>query len=76
MLPGCVSVEERRVASGMFEIATPANRLINSEGRARVILGLRADELCPGGYDRRRESRVVDDTGIEIMMWRIECHQM
>jgi len=67
----CVSVDEVQVTPGMFELATPASRFINSEQRARVILNLRAGELCPNGYDRLRESRIMDAQGIETMTWRV-----
>ena len=70
-----VSVDEVQVMPGAFEVATPASRFINSEQRARVILKLRAGELCPNGYDRLRESRIMDTRGIEIMMWRIGCRE-
>jgi len=69
----CVSMDEVQVMPGAFELATPASGFINSEQRARVIFGLRAGELCPNGYDRLRESRIVDGQGIETMMWRIVC---
>lgn len=72
-LHACVSVDEVQVMRGVFDIATPASRFINSEGRARVILSARAGELCPNGYDRLRDSRIVDAQGIETMIWRIAC---
>jgi hypothetical protein len=74
-LQACVSVDAVQVATGMYDIATPANHFINSEGRARVILNLRAGELCPNGYDRLRESRNVDGQGTEIMVWVIACRR-
>jgi hypothetical protein len=73
-LQGCVSVEERQVSDGVFEIATPANRFVNSEDRARVILGLRARELCPQGFSRFSESRILDAKSLETMIWRIACN--
>src|SRR5437588_448063 len=69
----CVSVDEVQVMPGAFELATPASGFINSEQRARVILKLRAGELCPNGYDRLRESGIVDGQGIETMMWRMSA---
>ena len=71
----CVNVDEIQVMAGVFELATPASGFINSEQRARVILNLRAGELCPNGYDRLRESRIVDAQGIETVMWRIACRK-
>jgi len=71
----CVSVDEVQVMPGAFELATPASGFINSEQRARVILKLRAGELCPNGYDRLRESRILDAQGIETMAWRIACRK-
>jgi len=70
---GCVSVDERQIQSGVYVIATLASELINSEQRARVILNLRAQELCPSGFTRFREDRVVDPKGIETMAWQIAC---
>ena len=52
----CVNVDEIQVRPGMFELATPASGFINCKQRARVILNLRAGELCPNGYDRLREA--------------------
>ncbi len=73
-LQACVSIDETRLTPGVFDLATPANRFINSENRARVILALRARELCPNGYSRSSESRIVDAKGIETMIWRIRCN--
>ncbi len=72
-LQACVSVEERQVTPGVFDVATPANHFINSEGRAKVILDLRARDLCSNGYSRLRESRIVVAKGLETMAWRIAC---
>ena len=73
LLQACVSVDEAQIRPGGFDIATPASELINSEGRARVILDLRARELCPQGFNRFSESRIVDRKALEIMRWRITC---
>jgi hypothetical protein len=73
LLQACVSVDEAQIRPGVFDIATPASELINSEGRARVILDLRARELCPQGFNRFSESRIVDRKALEIMRWRITC---
>ena len=48
-LVGCVGVDEMPIAPGVFDIATPASGLIDTEGRARVILDARARELCQTG---------------------------
>ena len=72
-LLGCVAVDQHEVQPGIFDIATPANRLINSEERAQYVLRLRSGELCPRGFDRLRESRIVDASATEIMSWRIAC---
>jgi len=73
ILQACVSVDEAQLRSGVFDIATPATGFINSEDRARVILGLRARELCPAGFDRLSESRIVDRNASEFVVWRIAC---
>lgn len=70
---GCVSVDEQQVQPGVYVIATPASEFINSEDRARVILDLRAQELCPKGFMRFREDRVSGVNGIEIMAWQVSC---
>lgn len=70
---GCVSVDERQIRSGVYVIATPASEFVNSEERARVILNLRAQELCPKGFMRFREDRVSNSKGIEIMAWQVAC---
>ena len=70
---GCVSVDERQLRPGVYLIATPASEFINSQDRARVILNLRAQELCPKGFMRFREDRIVDRKGIEIMAWQVAC---
>jgi hypothetical protein len=72
-LSGCVSVDERQIRSGVYLIATPASEFINSEARARIILDLRAQELCPKGFTRFREDRDIDAKGIEIMAWQVAC---
>lgn len=72
-LSGCVSVDERQVRPGVFVISTPASEFINSEDRARIILNLRAQELCPKGFMRSREDRVIDAKGIETMAWQVAC---
>lgn len=72
-LAGCISVDERQIRPGVFDLSTPANELMNSEERARIILGLRARELCPEKFDRLSESRIVDATGLQTMIWRIAC---
>ena len=71
----CVSVDEVQVMPGVFELAMPASGFTNSEERARVILKLRAGDLCPNGYDLLRESRIVDGQEIETMTWRIACRK-
>jgi hypothetical protein len=73
LLQACVSVDEAQIRPGVFDIATPASELINSEGRARVILGFGARELCPNRFNRFSESRIVDRKALEIMRWRITC---
>jgi hypothetical protein len=70
---GCVSVEQRQIRPGVYVISTPASEFINSEGRARVILNLRAQELCSKGFMRFREDRVIDTKGIEIVAWQVSC---
>lgn len=70
---GCLSVDARRIRPGVYVIATPASEFVNSEGRARVILNLRAQELCPKGYMRFREDRVSDAKGVEILAWQVSC---
>lgn len=72
-LSGCVSVDERQVRPGVYVISTLANEFINSEGRARVILNLRAQELCPNGFMRSREDRIIDTKGLEFMAWQVAC---
>lgn len=72
-LSGCVSVDELQIQSGVYVIATPASEFINSEDRARVILNLRAQELCPKGFMRFREDRVIGPKGIETMAWQVAC---
>jgi hypothetical protein len=72
-LQACVSVDEAQLRPGEFDIATPATGLINSEDRARVILDLRARELCPEGFNRFSESRIVDRRALETVIWRIAC---
>jgi hypothetical protein len=72
-LQACVSVDEAQLQPGVFDIATPASGLINSEDRARVILDLRARELCPEGFNRFSEIRSVDRRALETVMWRIAC---
>lgn len=69
----CASVEERQIRPGAYVISTLASEFINSEDRARVILNLRAQELCPKGFMRSREDRVIDTKGIEIMAWEVSC---
>jgi hypothetical protein len=73
VLQACVSVDEAQLRPGIFDIATPATGFINSEDRARVILDLRARELCPQGFGRFSESRIVDRRAIEFVVWRIAC---
>ena len=73
LLQACVSVDEAQIRPGVFDIATPASELINSEGRARLILDLRARELCPQGFNRFSESRMVDRKALETVTWRIAC---
>lgn len=70
---GCVNVDERQIRPGVYVISTPASEFINSEDRARVILNLRAQELCPGGFMRFREDRIIDTKGIEFMAWQVTC---
>ena len=71
-LVGCVALDEMQVGPGIFDIATPANGVINTEGRARVILRERAAELCPTGYERRSES-LISDRGRETIIWHVAC---
>ena len=73
VLQACVSVDETQLRPGIFDIATPATGFINSEDRARVILDLRARELCPQGFGRFSESRIVDRRAMESVVWRIAC---
>lgn len=73
LLQACVSVDEAQIRPGVFDIATPASEFINSEDRARVILDLRARELCPQGFTRFSESRIVDRRALEFIAWRIVC---
>ena len=73
LLQACVSVDEVQIRPGVFNVATPASEFINSEERARVVLDLRARELCPEGFRRFSESRVVDRKALETLMWRIAC---
>ena len=73
LLQACVSVDEAQLQPGVFDIATPATGLINSEDRARVILDLRARELCPEGFNKFSESRIVDRRALETVIWRITC---
>jgi hypothetical protein len=73
LLQACVSVDEAQLRPGVFDIATPATGFVNSGDRARVILGLRAHELCPHGFERFSESRTVDRNGFESVVWRITC---
>lgn len=70
---GCLSLDERQIAPELFDISTPASELINSGERARVILDLRAHELCPKGYMRISEDHTMDRTGVETMRWRVAC---
>ena len=72
-LSGCVSVEERQIQPGVYVVSTLASEFINSEDRARLILNLRAQELCPKGFTRSREDRVIDTKGIETMAWQVAC---
>jgi hypothetical protein len=72
-LAGCVSVDERQIRPGVFDLSTPANELMNSDERARIILGLRARELCLEKFARLSESRIVDAKGLQTMIWRIAC---
>lgn len=70
---GCVSVDERQIRPGVFVISTLASEFINTEDRARVILNLRALELCPKGFMRFSEGRTVDASDIEIVTWQVAC---
>lgn len=72
-LSSCVSVDERQIWPGVYAIATPASEFINSGERAHVILDLRAQELCPKGFVRLREDRVINPKGIEIIAWTVSC---
>ena len=72
-MSGCVAVDERMTGQQMFAISTPASGFINTEMRAHVILNLRAGEICPKGFTRFAEDRVVRPGGIEFMIWRINC---
>ncbi len=73
VLTSCISIDERSIRPGVFDLSTPANGFINSEQRARIILGMRARELCPHGFDRLSESRIVDARALETMIWRVAC---
>ncbi len=46
-LQACVSIDETRLTPGVFDLATPANRFINSENRARVILDSEGTRVVP-----------------------------
>ena len=70
---GCVAIEERQTAPGTFEIAAPASEFVNSEERARYLIRLRAQELCKFGFDRSRESRIVDRKAMETIIWDVMC---
>ena len=72
---GCLSVDARQIRPGVYLIGTTASEFINTEERARMILNLRAQELCPGGFTRFREDRVSDTKGIEVMAWQIACRR-
>lgn len=72
---GCLSVDARQIRPGVYLIGTPASEFINTEERAHVILDLRAQELCPGGFTRFREDQVSDAKGIEVMAWQIACRR-
>ena len=75
MLPlaGWVAVDETQISPGVFDIVTSANGGINSEGRARVILDQRAQDLCPNGYERHNERLIQDQQDRKTMTWRIVC---
>ena len=70
---GCVAIDERRTGPGTFEIAAPASEFVNSEERARYLIRLRAQELCRHGFDRLRESRIVDRKAMETIIWDVMC---
>lgn len=70
---GCVGVDERKIRPGVYVISTLASEFINSEDRARLILNLRAQELCPKGFTRSREDRIIDIKGVETMAWQVAC---
>jgi hypothetical protein len=72
-LAGCVAVDETRVGLGSYQLVTPANGQLNSVERARVILGVRSQELCPNGYERTVSRVVTDSVGRETLIWRIAC---
>jgi hypothetical protein len=72
-IQGCVAVEERQTGPGMFEISAPATEFTNSEERARYLIRTRAQELCPNGFERVRESRIVDTKALETVIWRVMC---
>jgi hypothetical protein len=73
LIPGCTTVEERQAGPGVFEISAPATEFTNSEERARYLIRLRARELCPTGFERERESRIVDSKALETVIWRVMC---
>ena len=73
LIQGCVAVEERQAGPGVFEISAPATEFTNSEDRAHYLLRLRAEELCPKGFERLRESRIVDVNALETVVWRVMC---
>jgi hypothetical protein len=72
-LVGCVAIDEMQIGPRVFDIATPASGLMNTEGRARVILGERTRELCHTGYERRSESLIVDRQGHATVIWRVDA---
>ena len=74
LLAGCGSdIDVNEKGKGRYELLIDNDFATRVQGGERM-LGKRADELCPDGYQRLKRKSIHKKHGVtEFLLWEIQC---